>query len=99
MVIEVACENGRPEMQLAHSWCPIYSTRTRWLHHGPGNDMFNEWIIVSEWDTGNRNWNGIPRPHNWYVQRSNVNMDPGTYSFWCRLYALLEERGYFQKEE
>ena len=99
MVLEVACGNGRPEMELRASWSPLYMTRTRWLRYPNRNDPINEWVIVAEWDIGMGYWNGIPRPHKWYLQRSNINMNPGTYSFYCKLYALLEERAYFQKEE
>ena len=115
-VSELACENGRPEKELNPSFIPKWIEQRRWIWEQYDINEKYDWVIISEYESrmsptfahvdefeeeffGDNN---IPSWSVWYIQRREVNIDPGSYAFWCRLAGLILDRQnekFYRKEE
>ena len=111
-VSELACENGRPEKELNPSFIPKWIENTRWIWEYYDINEKYDWVIISEYESRMsptfvdvdefEEDNNIPSWSVWYIQRREVNIDPGSYAFWCRLAALIRDRQnekFYRKEE
>ena len=83
---EIRCENGRPDTELDPSWIPEWGRRTRHVWLQPFADL-NEWTPILEWNVNDHDNSFFededenPPWHVWYIQRPEVNLEPGSYSF------------------
>ena len=97
----MAYDNDDPEAQLSGLWTPRWHVRSRLSSSVTTPDQRHHWVVVSNIalldieDEDEEDETHTP----WYIQRSLINIDPGSYEFWCRLQALLNDRGNFQTEE
>ena len=100
-ITEMAYDDDDPELLLSGLWIPSWHVRTRVPSNVTTPDQGHHWVVTRDVsllnieDTDEDEESHTP----WYIQRSSINIDPGSYDFWCRLRALLNDRGNFQTEE
>ena len=100
-IMEIAYDNDNPEAELSGSWTPRWRFRTRTSSSVRTFHQDHRWVMVSSRPISDIEDEDEEEetPNSWYIQRAIINIDPGSYDFWCRLHALIDDRGYFQTEE